>query len=72
MFHWIIFLGAAALGSNWQCVIIGLDNGLASNRRQAIIWTNDGIVYWHMYVSLGLTELTAEEREKLFHIDKMR
>ena len=25
--------------------------------RQAIIWTNDGIVYWRMYVSLGLNEL---------------
>ena len=24
--------------------IIGLDNGLAPGRRQAIIWTNDGIV----------------------------
>ena len=27
-------------------------------RRQAIIWTNDGIVYWRIYASLGLNELT--------------
>ena len=25
--------------------------------RQAIIWTNDGPVYWHMYASLGFNEL---------------
>ena len=28
------------------------------NRRQAIIETNDGTVYWHIYTSLGLSELT--------------
>ena len=26
----------------------GSDNGLASNRRQAIIWINGGLVYWHI------------------------
>ena len=26
--------------------------------RQAIIWTNDGLVYWCIYASLGLNELT--------------
>ena len=36
-FHWSLFLRA-----NWQSSIIGLDNGLAQSRRQAIIWTNDG------------------------------
>ena len=41
-----------SLGSNWQYVIIGSDNGLAPNRRQAIIWTNEGPVYWRMYASL--------------------
>ena len=25
---------------------------------QAIIWTNVGLVYWHIYVSLSLNELT--------------
>ena len=32
------------------------DKGLALNRQQAIIWTNDGPVHWHIYVSLGLNE----------------
>ena len=27
------------------------------NRQQAIIWTNDGLVYWLVYASLGLEEL---------------
>ena len=34
------------------------DNGLAPVRRQAIIWTNDGLDYWHKYASLGLNVLT--------------
>ena len=36
---------------------IGSDNGLAPTRRQAIIWTNDGQVWWRVYASLGLNEL---------------
>ena len=32
-----------SLGSNWQYDSIGLDNGFVSTRRQAIIWTNDGM-----------------------------
>ena len=32
---------------------IGLDNGLAPNRRQAIIWTNAGLIYWRIYAALG-------------------
>ena len=27
----------------------GSDNGLVPNRWQAIIWTNDGLVYWNTY-----------------------
>ena len=42
---------------NWQQSTIGSDNGLAPNRQQTIIWTNDGIVYWGTYASLGLNEL---------------
>ena len=26
--------------------------------QQAIIWTNVGLVYWHIYVSRGLHKLT--------------
>ena len=32
-------------------------SSLAPNRRQAIIWTNDGLVYWRMYALLGTNEL---------------
>ena len=38
-FHWNM------LGSNWHEANIGLANGEALTRRQAIIWTNDGIVH---------------------------
>ena len=32
---------------------IGLDDGLALNRRQAIIQTNADSVHWRIYVALG-------------------
>ena len=32
---------------------------MAQNRRQAIIWTNDGLGYWLIYASLGLNELNG-------------
>ena len=46
-----------SLGLSRQYVIIGSDNGLAPNRRQAIIWTNDDLVHWRIHASLGLNEL---------------
>ena len=36
---------------------IGLDNGLAPNRRQAFIWTNADPVHWPIYAALGGDEL---------------
>ena len=33
-------------GSSWEHIIVGSDNVLASNRCQAITWTNDQ-VHWH-------------------------
>ena len=39
---------------------IRLDNGLAPNRRQAIIWTNAVPVYWHIYAALGQDVLIDE------------
>ena len=36
-FHWSL-----SQWSNWQNASTGSDNGLAPDRRQAIIWTNDG------------------------------
>ena len=37
---------------------ICLNNVLASNRRQIIIWINDCLVFWRIYASLGVDELT--------------
>ena len=31
-----------------------VQTGLAPTRRQAIIWTKYGLVYWRIYASLGL------------------
>ena len=50
--------GQYSLVCNWGEVIIGLDNGLAPNRRQAIIWTNDDPVQQWIYAALGGDELT--------------
>ena len=36
-----------------QQTSIGSGNGLAPNRRQAIIWTNDDPVHWRIYAALG-------------------
>ena len=33
--------------------------------QQAIIWTNDGLVYWRIYTSLRLNELTTCYKNKL-------
>ena len=44
--------------SLWLYSGIGTDNGLLPIRRQAIIWTNDGLVNWRIYTSLGLDDLT--------------
>ena len=37
--------------------MITLDNGLAPNRRQAIIWTNADQIYWRVYAALGGDDL---------------
>ena len=44
--------------SSTKSVSISLDLGLAPNRRQAIIWPNDCLLYRRIYASLGLDELT--------------
>ena len=43
--------------SNWQWPNIGLDIGLAPNRRQAITWTNTDPIHWRIYAALGGDEL---------------
>ena len=47
-FHWRLFL-MAKLTNN----CIGLDIGLAPNRRQAIVWTNADQIHWCIYAALG-------------------
>ena len=47
---------------------IGSDNGLAANRRQTIIWNNDGSVYWRMYASLGFNDLISFGDKLHFHL----
>ena len=47
------------IGSNKQYYSIGSCNGLVPTRGQAIIWSNDGIVYWRVYALLGLNELKS-------------
>ena len=43
---------------------IGLDNGFAPNRRQAIIWTNADLVHWGIYVAPGGDELSPHTTVK--------
>ena len=45
------------LGFNLQHVSIDSDNGLAPNRRQAFIWSNDDTVRGRMYTPPGLNEM---------------
>ena len=40
----------------------------AINRGQAIIWTNDGLVHWHIYVLLSLDEFKHWNRDKMADI----
>ena len=40
-------------------VVLGSNNGSTSTRRQASIWLNAGKVYWGIYASLDLDELTC-------------
>ena len=39
---WPNFIAVCSQKSNWQYVRISSDNGLASTRQQAIIWTSVG------------------------------
>ena len=40
-------------GSNWQQSIFGSDDGVVPKRQQAIIWNNDGLVWWPTYMRLS-------------------
>ena len=41
-------------------MIISSDNGLTPKRWQAVIWTNDGLAYWRIYVALGLNDISIK------------
>ena len=53
------FTAICSLGSNRHNGSIVSDDGLAPNRRQAIIWTNVDMLYWRIYAPLGLNELKS-------------
>ena len=58
-FHWSLFQPST-----------GLDNGLAPNRRQAIIWTNADPIHWRIYAALGeMSYYEFEVRLHKLHID---
>ena len=46
-----------AIGDNPTLVS---DDGLAPNRRQAIIWTNTDPIHWCIYAALGWDALTED------------
>ena len=48
-----IFTEVCSHESNKQQSSVGLNNGLAPNRRLAIIWTNAGPIQWSICVALG-------------------
>ena len=54
---WIPIDISLNLISKWPYTSIGSDDGLAPKRRQAIIWTKDGLVCLHIYAAFGLNEL---------------
>ena len=51
-FHWSLFLRVKLKHSS-----IGSDNGSALTRCLVIIWINDSLGWWCMYVSLSINEL---------------
>ena len=52
-FHWSLLLRLQ------MTITPRLDNGLAPNRRRAIIWTNANLIHWRIYAALGGAELSS-------------
>ena len=59
---WLKFLLSLFLMVQLTITHIGLDNGLAPNRLQAIIWTIADPIHWHIYAALGGDELNPSEQ----------
>ena len=54
---WIYFDSNFTIFSQWfnpHASSISSDNGLAPNRKEAVVWNNDGIIHWRIYAALGL------------------
>ena len=67
-FAWILienFTEFCSYESNWQYPSMGLDNGLAPNKRQAIVWANAAPIHWRIYAALGGDVLRHKAREWL-------
>ena len=58
-----------AEGVTYKYANFSSDNGLRSIRRQAIvIWTNDDLVCWRIYASLGLHGFETDKRDAVYQI----
>ena len=55
---WLKFVPKGPIDNSYS---IDLDNGLAPNRRKAIIWSNAVPIHWHIYAALWGDELTPEQ-----------
>ena len=64
---YLIFTEICSQGSSQLLASTGWDNGLVPNRCQAIIWTNDGSVYFIIYVLLSTDEFRCHDMNT-FHI----
>ena len=62
----LYFKNSLKVVSNWKYLCFNLDNGLATDRRQAIIWTNTGPILWRIYVALRGDELMIQVMNILF------
>ena len=57
-FHDLMFLLCWEIKNSWSWFLI--PNGLAPNRRHAIIWTNADPIHWRIYATLGGDELSLQ------------
>ena len=55
---WLKFTEICSLEYIWQYLSIRLDNGLAPNSRQVIIWTNADPIHWRIYAAIRGDELS--------------
>ena len=54
----IMFDELCSQGFNWQYFVTGSNNGLPTRRCPTIIWSNDLLVYQHIYALISFEELT--------------